>query len=198
MLKKKLILASASPRRRQLLRQVGIPFEARKSGVEEDFDASWSPDEVASRISVRKAEAVAQSLDNAIVLGVDTIVVFDNRILGKPVSEKDAVAMLSSLSGCWHEVFTGMTLIDRPSEQRATAVEVTRVKFRELDSDEIDDYVRSGSPMDKAGAYGIQDDYGALFVERVEGCFYNVMGLPLARLYRMLVEFQQYREQTPR
>ena len=190
--KKKLILASASPRRRALLRQIGMRFEVRESGVDEDVASTLSPEEYVISLSKKKASAVAATEDNAIVIGADTIVVIDNTIIGKPTAEQEATEMLTTLSGKTHEVFTGFTLFDRPSNTSVSAVEITKVTFRALDADEIALYVRSGSPMDKAGAYGIQDDYGAVFVEKVEGCFYNVVGFPLARFYTTLKEFQHH------
>jgi len=110
-------------------------------------------------------------------------VLLDGHILGKPVDRRDAARMLSTLSGRTHEVYTGFYLLEKPAGIGVSDHEITRVTFRKLDAGEIDRYVNSGSPMDKAGAYGIQDDYGAIFVERIEGCFYNVVGLPLTRFY---------------
>lgn len=188
---KKLILASRSPRRQHLLRQIGLDFEVRESGIEEDFDTSKAPRENVLLLSREKASAVASSFRNAIILGADTIVVLDGEILGKPFDEADAIRMLKKLSGRIHKVFTGFTLIDRPSDRSISASEMTRVTFRRLSQMEIADYVRSGSPMDKAGAYGIQDDYGAVFVEKIEGCFYNVVGFPLARFFLTMRDFQK-------
>ena len=142
-------------------------------------------------LSERKAAAVARSYDDAIVIGADTIVVVDGTALGKPRDPADASRMLRNLSGRSHDVYTGFTLIDRPSNKSATAVERTGVTFRRLSEEEIGEYIASGSPMDKAGAYGIQDDRGAVFVERIDGCFYNVIGLPLTRFYVTLREFQK-------
>jgi septum formation protein len=191
MIKKKLVLASGSPRRRALLRQIGMSFEARESGVHEAGVLNLSPGEQVIALSARKAATVASGESNAIVVGADTIVLIDGSVLGKPSSHQEARNMLATLSGRSHEVYTGFTLVDCPSSKSVSALEVTKVTFRVLDEDEIEEYVRSGSPMDKAGAYGIQDDYGAVFVERVEGCFYNVMGFPLARFYSTLKDFQQ-------
>jgi len=191
LLKKKLVLASGSPRRQHLLRQIGWPFEVRESGIDEGSESAGDPIRHVSGLSERKAQAVGESFKNAIIIGADTIVRIDGGILGKPADRADATRMLRMLGGRTHEVYTGVTLIDRPSGRRATAVEVTRVTFRPLEEDEIRDYVSSGSPMDKAGAYGIQDDMGAVFVERIDGCFYNVVGLPLSRLYVTLREFQK-------
>ena len=190
-LMKPLILASRSPRRQHLLRQIGLNFEVRESNVDEEFDARQSPEENVKTISKRKASIVAPSFENAIIIGADTIVAFEKRVLGKPKDAKDASDMLIALSGHWHEVYTGVTLFDRPTNETISTVEVTKVKFRSLAPREITEYVTSGSPMDKAGAYGIQDDYGAVFVEKIEGCFYNVVGFPLAKFYSTMQTFQK-------
>ena len=124
-------------------------------------------------------------------MGADTIVAIDGHMLGKPVDADDAKRMLRRLSGRTHTVHTAFAIVDRPSNLTAVEVEATRVTFRVLEADEVDEYVSGGSPMDKAGAYGIQDDYGAVFVSRVEGCFYNVMGFPLARFFVTLRNFQE-------
>lgn len=190
-LRKRLILASTSPRRQALLRQIGLPYEVRASGVDERAKGPEEPSAHVVSLSQHKAEAVARGVDDAYVLGADTIVVLDGRILGKPEVESEAAEMLRSLSGRWHDVYTGFTVQDRPTDTRVSEVETTRVKFRDLGAAEIRSYVRSGSPMDKAGGYGIQDDYGAVFVERIEGCFYTVVGLPLARLYSTIMNFEK-------
>lgn len=189
--KKKLILASASPRRQLLLRQIGLQFEVRESGADENVPEGITPDRLVRMLSERKASAVAKKEMDAMIIGADTIVVLDKNILGKPVDQKDAANMLKMLSGRTHEVYTGFTIIDRPSNTSVSAVEVTKVTFRPLGEEEITAYVKSGSPMDKAGAYGIQDDYGAVFVEKIDGCFYNVVGFPLAKFYIVMNEFQK-------
>jgi septum formation protein len=181
-----LILASQSPRRKKLLRQIGMRFRVIPSGVDETFKKNVPPDENARRVALRKARDVAGRLKQGMVIGADTIVVLNRHVLGKPVSAGDAKRMLRLLSGKKHCVYTGIALVDVRSKQEWSTVERTFVKFRKLSDEEIDGYVASGSPMDKAGAYGIQDDYGAVFVERVEGCFYNVVGFPLARFSLLL------------
>lgn len=190
-LAKRLILASRSPRRSALLTQIGLNAEVIPAEVSEELDVKLSPAENAVRLAVRKAERVAQQIDNAIVVGADTIVAVDGDMLGKPADRNDAVRMLKILSGRTHVVHTGFALFDRPSNRQFSTVESTSVTFRTLPLDEIEEYVRGGSPMDKAGAYGIQDDYGAVFVRRIEGCYYNVMGFPLSRFYESLQEFQE-------
>lgn len=186
---KKIILASSSPRRKQLLRQLGLEYEIRENTIEEVFDPAKSPEENVLSLSALKAKIVANSVDDGIVVGADTIVVLDGQILGKPKDTAEAEAMLTLLSGREHRVYTGFTIIEKPSGKSASDVEVTKVRFRELDGEEIKQYVRSGSPLDKAGAYGIQDDFGAVFVEKIEGCFYNVVGFPLAKFYLSLKRF---------
>lgn len=187
---KPLILASQSPRRVALLRQIGWEPEVVPCDIPEEFSPDLTAAENARVLALRKAECVAGRYEDAFVLGADTIVAIDGRLLGKPVDPDDARRMLMQLSGARHTVFTGYALLDRPTGLSAVGVEATMVTFRELPSDEIEEYVRSGSPMDKAGAYGIQDDYGAVFVSRVEGCFYNVVGLPLTRVYQALQQLQ--------
>ncbi len=195
LLKKKLILASRSPRRRRLLKQIGLEFEVRESGVDEFVPEGASPEEYVTLLSKRKAEAVGASERDAIVIGADTIVVLDGKFLNKPRDETDAETMLSALSGRTHCVYTGFTLLDRPSSISSSGVEMTEVTFRNLEAEEIRSYVASGSPMDKAGAYGIQDDFGAVFVRSINGCYYNVVGFPLARFYSSLRAFQHQLEQ---
>ncbi len=187
---KPLVLASKSPRRISLLRQIGIQPMVITADVEEDFSNDETPIENALRLSLKKAQAVEEKVKEGIIVGADTIVVLGEQLLGKPESEDDAHRMLRLLSGKTHNVITGFALLDVPTRKRATAYEETRVTFRELPDDEIAEYISSGAPMDKAGAYGIQDDYGAVFVTRIEGCFYNVVGFPLAKFYSTLQKFQ--------
>jgi septum formation protein len=191
LVKKKIILASRSPRRQILLRQIGLEFIVQESGVDEDFEHIQAPLDHVKILSHRKAVEVGKNIENGFVIGADTIVELDGNILGKPADEKDAINMLRTLSGRTHRVFTGFTILDRPSNLALTDHAVTDVTFRLLTNDEIEEYVRSGSPMDKAGAYGIQDDYGAVFVEKIDGCFYNVVGFPLAKFYLAMQQFQE-------
>jgi len=155
------------------------------------MDPSMTPAENAEALAVQKAQCGSRGVHDGIVLGADTIVVVDGVTLGKPENEADAVRMLALLSGRTHTVHTGFALLECPSGRLVKGVESTLVTFRELPAEEIQGYVRGGSPMDKAGAYGIQDDYGAVFVTRIEGCYYNVVGLPLARVYQELRRFQR-------
>jgi septum formation protein len=187
---KPLVLASRSPRRIQLLRQIGLDANVIPCDIPEDFDLSLAAPENARTLALKKAREVARGINGAFVIGADTIVTLDGVMLGKPTDPLDAVRMLESLSGKTHVVHTGYALVDRPSDASVTGVEETFVTFRDIPRSEIEEYVAGGSPMDKAGAYGIQDDYGAVFVTRIEGCYYNVVGLPLASLYTALQKFQ--------
>ena len=180
-----IILASQSPRRKELLERMGIrSFTVMDSGVDEHEEEPLPPEELVCRLSERKAEAVAQRAPaGAVVIAADTVVSLDGAILGKPADKLEAFRMLSTLSGARHQVHTGVTVM-RDGEKQVEH-ETTDVTFRELSEEEIEHYLATGEPMDKAGAYGIQG-YGALLVERIEGDYYNVMGLPVCRLGQML------------
>lgn len=180
-----IILASASPRRADLLRQAGIDFIAIPADVDERVLSGEEPEAHVMRLATEKARVVAEKTGHGLVIGADTVVVIDGKILGKPVDRAEAVSMLRLLSGRGHRVMTGLTLANVGSREVSCHVEVTDVFFRELGDREIDAYVNSGEPMDKAGAYGIQEK-GVFFVRRVEGCYNNVVGLPLFALGRML------------
>jgi septum formation protein len=188
-----LILASQSPRRKLLLKQIGLRFVVRPSDVREDLWDHESPEHNAKRIALSKAVEVSKTVKRGIVIGADTIVVLGKTILGKPRTKSEAQSMLRRLSGRMHTVYTAFALIDVETNRRVVRIEKTKVWFRVLAEIEIKDYVQSGSPMDKAGAYGIQDDYGAVFVKRVEGCFYNVVGFPLTKFYQTLERFVAHR-----
>ncbi len=177
-----LVLASRSPRRSQILSLAGIPFEVAPSDFEEDND-SGEPADLVLRHSMSKALYVAERLPGRIVLGADTVVHTGGRVLGKPADRAGARSMLGALSGGWHEVYGGVALLGGASP--VSFHEVSRVRFRSLSVAEIEAYVDSGEPFDKAGAYGIQG-YGSVLVDRIEGCFFNVMGLPLARTVEAL------------
>lgn len=178
----KLILASQSPRRQELLKLFRRPFTVEVADVDEKMDDTQPAASEVARVSRRKAEAVARERED-VVVAADTIVVCDGRILGKPKSEEQAKAMLAMLSGRAHQVMTGLTVARADTVLSCT--EVTDIWFRALSPKEIADYVATGEPMDKAGAYGIQGG-AALFVRRLEGDYYNVMGLPVCRLWQML------------
>lgn len=182
-----IILASASPRRRALLEQVGLHgFRLFAPQVDEEIGRDMPPGALVETLSLRKAKAVRAKADPGdIVIAADTVVSLEGEVLGKPQDETDAFRMLSALSGNRHQVYTGMTVLQ--GERTITEHEMTTVSFRELEPKEIQDYIATGEPMDKAGAYGIQG-VGALLVDRIEGDYYNVMGLPVYRLCRILAD----------
>lgn len=184
-----LILASASPRRQELLRRAGFDFEVRPSKVEEARRGDETAEEFARRAAREKALAVAASAPQGdLVLAADTAVVVKEEILGKPAGPDDAARMLRLLSGLTHRVITGVCLVRAPNQMEALKQETTFVTFRTLDEQEIRDYVRSGEPLDKAGAYGIQG-LASKFVTRIEGCYFNVVGLPVYLVYELLKPF---------
>ena len=180
------VLASQSPRRRRLLERLGFEFTIHVSPADEVIPPGAVPADIVQTIAADKADPVARAHPSALVLAADTVVAHDGDILGKPQSDDDAAATLRRLSGTTHTVFTGIALHHHETDRVVTAVEATDVTFGPLTDTEIAAYVATGSPMDKAGSYGIQDDLGALFVDRVEGDYYNVVGLPLRRLYLTL------------
>lgn len=175
-----IILASESPRRADLLKQIGLEFEVSPSEIEEP-QITVAPAIAVQELAVLKARTVAAKFDAGIVIGADTVVVIDGQPIGKPENDAHAIQILRRLSGNQHEVITGVALIDIKRKNEVVWAEQTAVYFRTLHESEIVAYVRSGEPSDKAGAYGIQGRAGA-FVERIEGCYFNVMGLPLASL----------------
>ena len=187
---KNLILASASPRRRELLSLFGIPFTVRVADIAEAMDPTKSPCDEVARVSCRKALAVERGPED-VVVAADTIVVCAGRVLGKPHSREEAVAMLQLLSGREHQVMTGCTVLC--GDRRETFTEVTDLTFRPLSEAEIQRYVASGEPMDKAGAYGIQGG-AALFCPGIRGDYYNVMGLPVCRLGTVLGQMMNWEE----
>ncbi len=180
------VLASASPRRRELLPLLGHDFTVHPAQVDETPPHGIEPSALVLHLAMEKAAAVSHEHPDALVLGSDTIVVLDGEILGKPTDAKAARAMLRRLSGQRHTVLTGIALVHSASGRREAEHEAVDVYFGDLTDDAIAAYVSGGSPMDKAGAYGIQDDRGALFVRRIEGDYYAVVGLPVYRLNRMI------------
>ncbi len=177
-----LILASQSPRRKELLGLFHIPFTVKVADIDEAMDPAKPPAEEVARVSRAKAEAVARD-DQDVIIAADTIVVLQNRVLGKPADPQAAFEMLRALSGRDHQVMTGVTVLC--GDRVLTHTEITDVHFRALTDSEIRAYVATGEPMDKAGAYGIQGG-AALFAEKLAGDYYNVMGLPVCRLWQML------------
>ncbi|MDI6740934.1 MAG: Maf family protein [Candidatus Edwardsbacteria bacterium] len=188
----KLILASGSPRRRQLLAALGADFTVVVPRISESVNSGDDPARTARILAKDKAVWVSQShhadRGRRIIVAADTLVALRRQVLGKPADAADAARMLSLLSEKWHTVVTGICLLDRMTGKTAAGTETTNVKFRKLSGRFIRDYVASGEPLDKAGAYGIQE-LGALLVERIQGCYFNVVGLPLARLAKMLERF---------
>lgn len=186
---KKIILASNSPRRRELLAGLGYPYEVRVlDNIDESYPETLCGSDVAAYISRVKAEAYRVSMaDDELVITADTIVCLNDQVLGKPADEDEAIAMLRSLSGRTHQVYTGVTIV--ASEGDTTFVSRSDVTFARLTDEEIAHYVTQYHPMDKAGAYGIQEWIGFVGVERIEGSYFNVMGLPVQRLYSELKKY---------
>lgn len=189
----RIILASKSPRRKKLLAQLGLAFEVSSSNIKEETN-EIEPDKTVEKLALMKAENVATSFSNSLVIGADTVVVHSDKILGKPKDKSEAAEILLRLSGSIHTVYTGVALVKTNEsgliESKKTFNEQTKVQFSTLTTQEIQSYIKTGSPFDKAGAYGIQDDLGAVFVERIEGDYYNVVGFPLNRFYRELKLFK--------
>lgn len=179
-------LASKSPRRRKLLKQLGIKFKSFSVNSSEDFLNGEHPVECVKRIAMEKMDIAKKRVNNSIIITADTIVVLEGKVIGKPTNKIDAIKILSLLRGKVHNVYTGFCVFNQKTNKQLLDYEKTEVEFRKLTKDEIADYVDGGSPMDKAGAYGIQDDFGAVFVKRINGCYYNVVGLPLTKLYNAL------------
>ena len=177
-----IILASESPRRQELLRQIGLDFAVKISGIDEDIPIDLPPNQLAEHFAREKAHTVAVDYPKQLVIGADTIVVFDGQILGKPKDNEHSYQMLSTLSGNTHQVITGVTLklLDKNFDE--TFHETTKVTFNTLSDRDINYYIDTYNPFDKAGSYGIQDWF-AVFVKHIDGCFYNVMGLPLANFW---------------
>lgn len=185
---KKIILASQSPRRKQLLSLFYDSFEIIPSHINEDIPYNGNSKQYASQLAESKASEIAKKNPGALIIGADTIVVLNNEILGKPNDEADAFRILSLLSGVTHQVFTGVSL-QIHQKQTITFCSETKVTFRDLEKSEIINYVKTGSPMDKAGSYGIQDDWGATFVESIHGDYYTVVGFPLHQFYLHIKQY---------
>lgn len=185
---KKIVLASASPRRKELLEGTGLKFEVDASDYEEDMSVRMEPHKLARFLSREKAKAIAERHKNALIIAADTFIVFKGRLLGKPHTGKEATKMLEMLSSKSHSVITGYTVLDTGTKKVVTGSEETKVYFKRLSEKEIRNYVRTKEPLDKAGAYAIQG-LGAVIVERIEGDFFNVVGLPLSALVESLKKF---------
>lgn len=185
LLKEKIVLASESPRRAEILRAVGWPFETMAAGIDESRGVSEDAVTYVKQLAQTKAEAVARKLSSGIVLGADTVVVIDGEILGKPGDREDSRRMLTLLSGKWHEVLTGVVMLRIGESSRSVAAyESTRVRFSEMSEAEVEWYVATGEPMDKAGAYAVQGR-AALFIEEIQGDYFNIVGLPIRLVYEL-------------
>lgn len=182
-------LASKSPRRKKLLQQINFKnIHTVEINLDEKFSSTEKPVSIVLRLSKEKLNLALEKIHDGVIITADTIVVIDNKIIGKPKDEIDAEKILKMLSNRTHIVYTGFCVYNVVKNKLINDYEKTFVKFRKLESDEIKDYINSGSPMDKAGAYGIQEDYGAVFVEKINGCYYNVVGLPLQKVYQSLLK----------
>ncbi|MBZ0200241.1 MAG: Maf family protein [Ignavibacteriaceae bacterium] len=180
-------LASKSPRRRKLLKQMNLKFKAFNVEMDEKIIKKDSPAENVKRLANQKLQIAKLSVKKGIIITADTIVVLNGEVIGKPKNKKDAGNILKKLSGLTHNVFTGVSVYNSEKNKTITTFEKTSVTFRALSKKDIDDYIATGSPMDKAGAYGIQDDFGAVFITKINGCYYNVVGLPVSKLYSTLL-----------
>jgi septum formation protein len=186
-LNKPLILASNSPRRQQLMRDAGFEFTVKVKDTDEDFSKTMPAEEVPAYLALKKAEAFRQELENEIIITADTIVVVDNEILNKPKNELEASQMLRKLSGRQHQVITGVCIMTK--ENTETFIDIATVFFRELTDFEIDYYIKTCRPFDKAGAYGVQDFIGMVGIPRMEGSYFTVMGLPVHKVYEALLKY---------
>ena len=192
----KLILASGSPRRAEILTSVGWEFTKDSADIDETELTGEIPEDYVQRLAREKAETVAQKYTDAIVLGADTTVVIDNQIIGKPIDMADAKRMLKLLSGNWHEVLTGIALVKKnqrseiTNPQSVVGIQRTRVKFVEMSDEEIEFLAEKGEPLDKAGAYAVQAQ-AALFIEGIEGDYWNVVGLPISLVYCLMQNLEQ-------
>lgn len=185
---KKIILASASPRRKEILEITGLKFEVCPGDYEEDLNLSLKPRELSKFLSRKKAEYVSDKYDNAIIIAADTFISINNKVLGKPHNEKEAEKMLGMLNGKKHSVITGFTVLDTGRKKKISKSVITSVYLRKLTRNEIKTYIKSGEPLDKAGAYAIQG-LGAVFIEKIAGDYFNVVGLPLFALTECLKKF---------
>lgn len=181
-------LASKSPRRKKLLEQIGINFKSITVDLQEEILDGEHPIKTVKRLALHKMDAAEQKIKKGIILTADTIVVLKGQIIGKPKNKKDAERILKFLSGKTHFVYTGFVIKNLSNKKEIVDYEKTSVTFHKLSSQMMKNYIKTGSPMDKAGAYGIQDDFGAVFVKKVNGCYYNVMGLPLSKVYNSILE----------
>lgn len=184
----KIYLASKSPRRKKLLEQINLHPEILYCHFNEEYHANQKPSTIAKKLALQKLEEAKKRNKKGILITADTIVVIKEKILGKPDSIRQAVSMLKNLSGKKHFVYTGFCVFNSLNGNMINDYEKTEVTFRKLKESEIKEYVTGGSPMDKAGAYGIQDDFGEIFIEKINGCYNNVVGLPLTKVYQAILK----------
>ena len=180
-------LASKSPRRRRLLKQLNLNFKSFSVQTEENVLPDEKPDKAVLRIAKEKMSVARKKITYGIIITADTLVFLNGKVLGKPLTQTDAFRMLKKLSNKTHQVYSAYCLHNTETGKTITEFVKTDVTFRKLSDKEIWDYINTGSPMDKAGAYGIQDDFGAVFVDHINGCYYNVVGLPLSKFYHALL-----------
>lgn len=185
---KSIILASASPRRKDLLEKIGLKFKIVKSDCKETIDMNLNPHSLAQKLSLEKARIVAKKYKSAIIIAADTLVILDNRIIGKPKDKKDARETLKLLSNRVHSIITGFTIIDSSSGKSVSKSEETKVFMKKITDREIDSYIKTGEPFGKAGSYAIQEK-GSMFIEKIEGDFFNAVGLPIYSLIKALKNF---------
>jgi len=185
---KKIILASSSPRRKEILLKTGLSFEIQESNYEEDMSLPMSPEDLSEYLSLGKAKSVADKNSDAIVIAADTFIVYDNNCLGKPKTELLAREMLNMLNGKENDIITGVTIIDTTNNHIVSFHETTKVFMKQMSSETIEAYIDTGEPLERAGGYSLQEK-GAILVEKIDGDFFNAMGLPLSRLVEELKDF---------
>jgi septum formation protein len=193
----KLILASASPRRAEILRAVGWEFEQHVANIDETILPNEKPENYVIRLAKMKAEAIARNYQDSLVLGADTTVVIDEKIIGKPTTLEEAREMLRTLSGRWHEVLTGIAIIERKLDISKEGLQRTKVKFAHMSEEEIEFLIQEGNPLDKAGAYAVQAQ-AALFIEEIRGDYWNVVGLPINLVYKLVTNLGKESEEFKR
>jgi septum formation protein len=186
-MRRKIILASRSPRRKQLLEQIGLKFEIRESEYEEDMKAHGNPFDLAKFLALKKGEDVARHYDDAIIIAADTFIIFEDKFIGKPKSDKEAKNLFKKFSGKEHAVVTGFAVIDTKNNKIINDYGICKIKFMEIDEKEIDAYISTGKPLDKAGGYAIQEQ-GGVFIEKVSGDYFSIVGLPINKVYCALKE----------
>ena len=188
--KNKVILASKSPRRAEILRMIGIDFKVIPSNIKEKIDDRITKNKIAEFLSQKKAETISVKYPNDIIIGADTIVISKGEIFGKPKDEEESKQMLKMLSGNSHEVITGVTLINESKGAIKTFSEVTKVFVRKIPKNQIEYYIKNFNTLDKAGSYGIQE-WSSVWIKKINGCYYNVMGLPISKFYEHFIKFER-------